>query len=41
MKSHTAKTRSTYRKVVFAGLSAAWLAGLAALVLTASSAQAL
>ena len=26
MKSHTTKTRSTYRKVVFAGLSAAWIA---------------
>lgn len=40
MKSHTSKSRSAYRKFVFAGLSAAWIAGLATLALTAGSAHA-
>ncbi len=46
MKSHTIPSRlyfrrSRYRKVVVAGLSAAWIAGIAALILTAAPASAL
>ncbi len=40
MKTIARKRRSNYRKAVLAGLSAAWIAGLAAMVLTATAAHA-